>query len=431
MELLYKKYLEATGVTTDSRNVPVGSMFFALKGDRFDGNQYALQALEKGAAYCVVDDENLPAHKQLIRVPNVLDSLQQLAGYHRKKLGIPVIGITGTNGKTTTKELVYAVLSQKYKVYATRGNLNNHIGVPLTLLAMDRSIQLAVVEMGASKPGDIKELCDIAQPDYGLITNVGRAHLEGFGSFENIIKTKSELYQSVNENNGTLIYNVDNEYLKRSVSEMLCDKIMYGNVPEALVSGQLIAADPFLRFQLKVHGEEIAVNTKLIGAYNLENALAAACIGALFEVNACDIKQGIELYAPSNNRSQLIKTPQHTVWADCYNANPSSMRAAIDNFAHTEEAGVDKVLILGDMLELGDDSATEHDGVLNLINSYQWRQVILVGQEFANFKDKYPFLFLKETDDLIAYFQQNPFNQTVLLVKGSRGIGLDKILPLL
>ena len=328
---LYELYLHNPKVTTDSRNCPFGSIFFALKGENFDGNQYASKALDSGCAYAVIDNPDYITGDRTILVDNVLKTLQQLAHRHRKALGTPVIGITGSNGKTTTKELLAAVLSTKYNLLYTEGNLNNHIGVPLTLLRLNHQHEMAIIEMGASHPGDIKELAEIAAPNYGIITNVGQAHLEGFGSFEGVIKTKGELYDYIRQTKGKIFIKKENEYLQPIAKGI--EQISYGTDESSFASGKVASCSPFLIFDWKQQGKIHTVETHLIGSYNLDNVLVAVAIGRYFKIPAERISRAIASYEPNNNRSQFKETEHNKLIIDAYNANPSSMKAAIDNFA--------------------------------------------------------------------------------------------------
>ena len=328
---LYELFIHNPKVTTDSRNCPRGSIFFALKGDKFDGNQYAEKALASGCVYAVIDNPDYFIGERTILVDNVLTTLQQLAHRHRKVIGCPIIGITGTNGKTTTKELLASVLSTKYNLLYTEGNLNNHIGVPLTLLRLTHDHEMAVIEMGASHPGDIKELVDIAQPNYGIITNVGRAHLEGFGSFEGVIKTKGELYDYMRRTKGKIFINQDNKYLKEIANGI--EQVTYGSDETAFAWGCVVSCNPYLTFEWKQQGKIHTVETHLIGNYNLDNALVAVAVGRFFKIPAERISRAIAAYEPTNNRSQLKKTENNELIIDAYNANPSSMKVALDNFA--------------------------------------------------------------------------------------------------
>ncbi len=436
IETLYSCFLQHPIITTDSRDVPADSMFFALKGDSFDGNQYAQAALDKGAAYAVVDDSSVQG-EHIILVPDVLKALQQLAHYHRCQLGTTIVGITGTNGKTTTKELIAAVLQKKYNVLYTQGNFNNHIGVPKTLLQLTKEHDIAVVEMGANHPGEIKTLVEIVCPDYGLITNVGRAHLEGFGSFEGVIRTKGELYDFLRADAGTAFINNDNQYLKDISHDLRLVK--YGQTPadDLLVQGEFIDCNPTLHFRWKQQGSPFSpmeVQTRLIGSYNLDNALAAACVGTIFAVPAEDISAALSEYTPSNNRSQLTKTADNQLIVDAYNANPTSMAAALDSFAHVKAER--KMVILGDMKELGEVSQAEHNSILNRLAELQLQQVWLVGSEFQKALQANPvvsartFADVGEVKALLATPDGKPRDYTIL-IKGSNSTKLIQLLDLL
>jgi len=436
IKTLNAEFLQHPIVTTDSRNVPAGSIFFALKGDTFDGNQYAKQAIQQGAVLAVVDDPSINGDN-IILVPDVLTTLQQLAHYHRCQTGTTIIGITGTNGKTTTKELVAAVLQRKYNVLYTQGNFNNHIGVPKTLLQLTSEHDIAVIEMGANHPGEIKTLVDIVCPDYGLITNVGRAHLEGFGSFEGVIRTKGELYDFLRSDSGTAFINNDNPHLK-SISQDL-RLIKYGQTPadDLLVEGSLIECNPTLKFRWNQQGSPFSpmeVQTHLIGSYNLDNMLAAACVGTLFAVPADDISEALAEYMPSNNRSQLTRTESNQLIVDAYNANPTSMAAALDSFQHIKTDN--KMVVLGDMKELGPISLTEHQVVLDKLSTLGLKKIWLVGSEFKRAIDSHPvieatlFDNIDEVKAFLSLSESQPKGYTIL-VKGSNSTKLTQIIPLL
>jgi len=422
LENLYQIYKKHPVVCTDSRGVTAGCLFFALKGARFDGNEFARQALENGAAYAVTDNPALPAHPQLIRVPEVLKALQELATVHRRVLGIPVIAITGTNGKTTTKELIARTLAARYTVSVTQGNFNNHIGVPLTLLQLTSDTQIAVVEMGANHPNEIAALCRIAAPDYGLITNIGRAHLEGFGSLAGVQKTKGELYDYLSAHNGTVFYNTANTLLSEMIAARNFNKIICYGVTENNV--QLLKSNtalPFLRLAVQDYPP---IETHLIGSYNTDNVLAALAVGEYFEMSKAAAVAAINAYVPDNNRSQLIRSERHTVIMDAYNANPSSMTASIENFAQTDAPN--KWLILGDMLELGDEAAKEHAAIIDLVAGKQLANVLLVGAHFRQAAGKkYPCF--DTVDALIPFLNAHPLTGATILIKGSHGIGLDRL----
>lgn len=428
IEDLYKVYIEHPVISTDSRNIPKGSIFFALKGEKFNGNEFALTALIKGAAFAIIDEEKFKSGVHTILVDNVLQTLQKLANYHRKKLNIPLIAITGSNGKTTTKELLYSALSTKYNVFATKGNLNNHIGVPLTLLSMENSTEIGVVEMGANHLGEIDFLCKIAEPNYGIITNIGKAHLEGFGSFEGVIKAKTELYRFIDKSNGTIFFNSDNDILLDETLKISCKTIAYGSEKkDNYCSGEIYPSDSFLRFSIKQNtskdsSDEI-IDTHLIGNYNFENALAACAISLYFQVPVETIKSGIAKYMPVNNRSQLVNISSNKLLLDYYNANPSSVEAAISNFDLIETL-LNKVVILGDMFELGDQSDVEHEKILTILKTKNFDTVYLVGERFAKIKDN-PFKTFENATDLKNYLGKNKIASSYILIKGSRGVKLE------
>nr|WP_321522614.1 UDP-N-acetylmuramoyl-tripeptide--D-alanyl-D-alanine ligase [uncultured Macellibacteroides sp.] len=423
---LYELYLHNPKVTTDSRNCSLGSIFFALKGENFDGNQYASKALRSGCSYAVIDNPEYFIGERTILVENVLKALQQIAHKHRKALGTPVIGITGTNGKTTTKELLAAVLSTKYNLLYTEGNLNNQIGVPLTLLRLNHQHEMAVIEMGASHPGDIKELVEIASPNFGLITNVGQAHLEGFGSFEGVIKTKGELYDYIRQTKGKIFIKKENEYLQ-SIARGI-EQINYGADENSFASGCIVSSSPFLVFNWKQQGKIHTVETHLIGGYNVDNVLAAVAIGRYFKIPAERISRAIAAYEPTNNRSQFKETENNKLIIDAYNANPSSMKVAIDNFA-AMDVTTPKAVILGDMRELGPSSEFLHAEIVNQIEAAGLDKVYLCGDHFSTTGTN--FLHFKSIDELIAELTSNPLKGYHILIKGSRGMTLEKTLPLL
>lgn len=422
---LYQLYIHHPQVTTDSRNCPKGSLFFALRGDKFDGNEYAQQALSIGAAYAVVDNPQYCTGERTVLVEDSLKALQQLAHYHRKVLNIPVIGVTGTNGKTTTKELMAAVLSSKFNLLYTEGNLNNQIGVPLTLLRLNHEHEMAVIEMGASHPGDIAELAAIALPNYGIITNVGRAHLEGFGSLEGVVKTKGELYDFLRKVKGVAFVKKEDQVLQAMARGL--EQVSYGEDETAFASGQVVENNPFLVFNWKQQGKIHTVETHLIGDYNLSNLLAAVVIGRYFKIPAERISRAIAAYEPTNKRSQLIQTGNNTLIVDAYNANPSSMKAALDNFNALTVSP--KALILGDMYELGETEAEEHAGVVRLIDHGKYDRVFLCGKRFAETGQAYPVF--PTTTDLLDHLKQNPLKGYHILIKGSRSMALEQVVDLL
>lgn len=429
---LYEIFLEHPEITTDSRNCPAGSIFFALKGENFNANEFAAKALENGCSYAVVDEAKYAVDQRYILVKDVLKCLQELAGQHRQQLGTKIIGITGTNGKTTTKELIASVLKEKYKIHFTQGNLNNHIGVPLTLLKLKPEHQLAIIEMGANHPGEIKQLCEIAQPDFGIITNVGKAHLEGFGSFEGVMKTKAELYDYISANGLGIFINDDNDYLKQMAakSNVNPDKqIAYAlkSHPDmSMVTAKVLNSDPFLTMECQT-GNTFQIKTHLIGAYNAENVLAAVTIGHFFGMKNVQIVQGLENYEPVNNRSQFIVTAKNKLIVDAYNANPTSMQAAIHNFAAMQVEA--KTAILGEMLELGQQSAEEHQTIINLLKEKLFTNVLLVGKAFQGCTSDY--VTFETVEELVVYLSKNDIENQTILIKGSRGIRLEKIISLL
>lgn len=427
MKDLYELFLQHPTITTDSRDVPEGSMFFALKGETFDGNAYAKAALEQGAAYAVIDEKEYAEedNEHLLLVEDVLTTLQQLAKYHRVHLGTPIIGITGTNGKTTTKELIATVLKKKYNVLYTQGNFNNHIGVPKTLLQLTKEHDIAVIEMGANHPGEIKTLVEIVLPDFGIITNVGKAHLLGFGSFEGVIRTKGELYDFLRAIEGTVFINNENPHLLGISKGLKLVKYGQTETDGLLVKGQLVECNPFLKFEWNGG----VVQTRLIGSYNLDNALAAACIGTYFEVPSNDICDALAEYTPSNNRSQLTITKDNKLVVDAYNANPTSMKAALDNFRLIQADH--KMCILGQMGELGDVSEEEHQKVIDLIGAGDFEQVWLVGDNFA--KTRHPVnyrLFANVEEVKTAISTQKP-QGFLILIKGSNSNKLVQTVELL
>ncbi len=425
MELndLYSIYRNSKGISIDSRKLESGMLFFALKGDNFDGNQFTEMALENGAEYCIIDDPSFDSCHKCILVEDVLTTLQDLAKYHRNQMQIPVIGITGSNGKTTTKELIVSVLSEKYNVGYTQGNLNNHIGVPLTLLSLSDETDIAVIEMGANHPGEIALLSAISRPDYGLITNIGHAHLEGFGSFEGVIKTKTELYDHIKSLGKKIFYNKGNQLLQGLVEEKQLETISYlVGKGEADYRAEIFEDSFYLG--LKVGGH-LTIQTKLIGAYNAENAMAAYAIGQYFGVDEKDIKTALEEYVPENNRSQYLETDQNRLLLDAYNANPTSMRLAIENFNQTNLKN--KCLVLGDMLELGRYSHEAHREIFELVKRLDFDKVFLVGKEFEKIENDQNILCFPDVNRLKEYLQKNPLADKTILLKASRGVGLEKI----
>ena len=399
---LYSIFLKHQSICIDSRNIKKNAIFFALKGDNFDGNKYAQEAIDKGCICAVIDEYKHEENGKFLLVDDVLETLQYLAQHHRKQLSIPIIGITGTNGKTTTKELIKDVLNKKYKTYATQGNLNNHIGVPLSVLSITRDIEIGIIEMGANHIGEILALCKIAQPNHGLITNIGKAHLEGFGSFEGVITAKKELYNYLKQNNGIAFVNSDNPLLMELSNSQ--KRVTYKTQKEA-------------------------IKTRLIGKHNLENIMAAMCVGHYFEVKKTDIEQAIENYQPVNNRSQIIKTKKNTVLLDAYNANPMNMEAVINHFSQMKAEN--KVVILGDMLELGSFSLQEHQAVTELLKKQNFNRVILVGDHFSKVKNNINCKHFADVGIASNWLKQQNIKDAFILIKGSRGIELEKLMEVL
>ncbi|MCU0448413.1 MAG: UDP-N-acetylmuramoyl-tripeptide--D-alanyl-D-alanine ligase [Bernardetiaceae bacterium] len=422
---LYQVYQRHPAVFTDTRQVVPGGLFFALKGANFDGNAFAAPALAAGAAHAVVDDPALATTTGCLLVTNVLTALQDLARYHRRQLAIPFLAITGTNGKTTTKELVAAVLAQKFATVATRGNLNNHIGVPLTLLGLTAATQMAVVEMGANHVGDIAELCAIAEPNFGLITNIGQAHLEGFGSYEGVVKAKNELYEHLLSHQGTALVNGRYELLAR-LADKLPGAVYYGT-PSSFYFAELVATDPYIRYRDDAGQQH---TTQLLGAYNFDNVLTALAVGRYFGVPDEAAHAAVRAYAPTNNRSQVVRGASNTIIADAYNANPSSMEAALESFARLPAAR--KVAILGDMRELGTYAPERHLAVLDHLDRLHLAQVYVCGPEFAAARlPRHQAQAFLTKDELADSLAAHPVRDSHVLLKGSRGIGLETLLPLL
>lgn len=417
---LYEIYLRNPSVTTDTRKIRKGDLFFALKGPHFNGNAFAAAALEKGASYVVIDEGNFRTNDRMILVGNVLQTLQELAGFHRAHFHIPFIAITGSNGKTTTKELAHAVLSTTYKTYATEGNLNNHIGIPLTLLKIRSDVKIAIIEMGANHQHEIENYCKIVNPTHGIITNVGKAHLEGFGGLEGVRKGKGELFDYLRTHGGIAFACRDFDYF-REMTHDIKEVVWYGTGAKEFVQGRMISNDPFLNLECNFAGE---INTHLIGAYNIYNVLAAVTLGKYFEADPASVTKAIEHYKPQNFRSQLLKKGDNEFILDAYNANPSSMKAAIENFAAS--SATKKILMLGAMMELGDDSIEEHQKIVDFIGSYSWQQVVLVGGDFANVSKDY--LYLQDAAEARKWLEGQHVHDATILVKGSRSMAMEKIL---
>lgn len=412
IENIYDIFSRFPLISTDSRKCVKDSLFFALKGENFNGNKFAKSAIEQGCAYAFVDESEYADGNRILLVDDCLKTLQKLAEFHREKLGIRIIGVTGSNGKTTTKELLAAVLGKKYNLTYTKGNLNNHIGVPLTLLSITKEHELAVVEMGASHPGDIKELVDIAHPNFGLITNVGTAHILGFGSFEGVVKTKCELYDYLRSHDGLVFYHNANPILSEKSSGI--NRIAYGL--GSSISADLLGCEPFLRLRWN----NVDIDTHLIGAYNFENVLASIAVGSYFGVSSDDIVAAIREYVPTNSRSQFLKTASNDLIIDAYNANPTSMSAALDNFRHMVSDR--KVVILGDMKELGHVSESEHQKIADMLRSLHLSQAFLIGPNFQ--LTNCDALKFDTVDELNAYLLSNPIKDSLVLVKGSNSMKL-------
>ncbi|MCR4828800.1 MAG: UDP-N-acetylmuramoyl-tripeptide--D-alanyl-D-alanine ligase [Bacteroidales bacterium] len=462
IERIYEQYIKTRTVVTDSRHITPGCIFFALKGDHFDGNAFAEQALRDGAALCVIDNPGYRVDdERCLLVESSLKVLQELARYHRQQMTIPVIGITGTNGKTTTKELVNAVLSKKYRTHATQGNYNNHLGVPLTILSTPADTEVLIVEMGANHPFEIDALCKIANPEFGLITNVGKAHLEGFGSFKGVVKTKCELYTHLAARAGVIFVDAANDILMeraekmsvlpssptilqgmtpaiptvtptdysgelvpRGVNMPMASVVTYGQGTGAEFPGTLSGADPYLKFSFAdEEGAMLETSTQLIGGYNFVNAMAAVAVGRYFEVPAGDIRDAIAEYHPTNNRSQVKHTAHNCIIMDCYNANPSSMQVAVENFAalKPQHEYAAKVAILGSMRELGGDSEREHEKLLKQVKSCRFDKVILVGEEMAKASRKLGGVWFSDVEGAKKYLAEQPVEGATVLLKGSNG----------
>ena len=418
-------------ISTDSRQIDKNTIFFALKGPVFDANDYAREAIDKGAAMAVVDKTDLPEESGFIKVKNVLETLQTLARFHRSTLKIPVIGITGSNGKTTTKELISQVLSSKFKILFTPGNYNNHIGLPLTILRITPQHQIAVIEMGANHIGEIDFLCQIAQPTCGLITNVGKAHMEGFGSFENIIMTKTELYRHIVKKNGLVFVHEGNDILMNHLKDY-GQILSFGEKPDSDISGLVMNSHPFLEISFRdnrqnaIEKSEYHIKSKLVGVYNFENIMAAVAIGLHFGIHPKDITNSIESYEPVNSRSQFKKTGKNRIIWDAYNANPTSMSLALENFSQTEDSK--KVVILGDMLEMGDIAVQEHQAIVNQLEKMQLELIILVGNEFSKCKiASEKTKTFETTTEASVWFDNNEISGSTVLVKGSRGLQLENL----
>ena len=424
IEQLYNIYKQHPFVQTDSRKLKKGDIFFALKGDNFNGNAFASQAIEAGAVYAVIDEAAFEIPGKTILVDNVLTSLQQLAKYHREQFSIPFLAITGSNGKTTTKELIHAVLSSAFKTYTTEGNLNNHIGIPLTILKIKTDAEMAVIEMGANHQKEIAGYCEYAQPTHGVITNCGKAHLEGFGGIDGVKKGKGELYDYLRiKNDATVFVMWDYDYLQE-MSKGISGIIKYGTKEDAHVIGRVKKSDPYLAVEITLGMEPTTIRTQLVGEYNLPNVLAAVTIGKFFKINEQKIKAAIENYSPSNSRSQLVEKGSNKIILDAYNANPSSMKLAIENFSNLQAEN--KVLMLGAMAELGEASVNEHKAIVDVIKQSEWKAVVLVGGDFLKFH--HPYFSFVNSMEAKEWLQQQQLENTYLLIKGSRSMQMEKVL---
>ncbi len=422
IEQLYKIFLQYPSVQTDTRKLQHGDIFFALKGPNFNANQFASQALKAGAAYVVIDEQPSEMNERFILVDDVLTTLQELAKYHRQQFNIPFIGITGSNGKTTTKELVSTVLASHYITYTTEGNLNNHIGIPITLLRVKKDAEMAVIEMGANHQKEIESYCTYVMPTHGIITNCGKAHLEGFGGIEGVRKGKGELFDYLRGHNGTAFIFSDYDYLV-DMSKGISAIVRYGT-SDAEVTGEVMTSEPFLKVKMTRGTKLNEINTNLVGDYNLPNVLCAVAIGKFFKVPDENILSAIENYVPSNSRSQMIEKGSNHIILDAYNANPSSMKAAIENFAKIN--ATDKVLMIGAMMELGEESITEHESIIHLLQQYNWTRVVLVGGDYAKIAHQY--IFFENSDKARDWFEQQQFKNSYILIKGSRSMKMEKVL---
>lgn len=422
IEKLHQLFLKFNVVSTDTRSISNGALFFALKGDNFNGNDFAKKALDSGASYCIIDEQQSQSNARFILVPDVLITLQELANFHRKYLNIPIIAITGSNGKTTTKELINSVLGQRYKTHATQGNYNNHIGVPLTLLQMDISVDIGIVEMGANHIGEIANLCQISAPNYGYITNFGKAHLEGFGSAAGVVKGKCELYDYLKSNKGVVFINGDDKKQVQQIGDYKSVNI-FSKDNSSNIQVSMTSQTPFISFQ----SQGCTMESQLVGIYNFSNAAAAIAMGCFFEVSLENIKKGIESYTPNNNRSQIIRKGSNTIILDAYNANPSSMEVALDNFNSMKSSL--KIVILGDMFELGVHSKSEHQAVIDEVNSLNFSSAYYVGSHFFELaSDSSKSNFFKTTESFRNQLQSLVFKDALILIKGSRGMALESLL---
>jgi UDP-N-acetylmuramoyl-tripeptide--D-alanyl-D-alanine ligase len=426
MENLYKIFSQSTGITTDSRKSAKGNIYFALSGDKFDGNVFADSAIEQGCSHAVIDKAEYKKNDRYLLVDDCLTALQDLARFHRNNLSIPVIGVTGSNGKTTTKELIAGVLAKKYQVLYTQGNLNNHIGVPLTVLKIDAQTEIAIIEMGANHQQEIEFLCTISKPSHGIITNIGKAHLEGFGGFEGVKKTKNELFVYLIQNQGTVFYNSDNAILSSLLEGKAVNKVFFGSREGSVCAGNVQKSDPYLEFEIPGKG---VIETQLAGAYNLENALAAVTFGVYFKIPFDEIKNALEAYTPTNQRSQMKQTEKNILLMDCYNANPSSMEAALQNFSKVKHS--EKVVVLGDMLELGEEALQEHAEVIKLLRDMDLQMVVLVGPIFCSLALSPDIKCFRSAEEAKEWINKQNMQNYLVLLKGSRGIKLEQIAEIL
>lgn len=428
IEELYLLFMQCTGVTTDTRSIKEGCMFFALKGEKFNGNLFAAEALKNGAKYVVVDEQIHPADCDLanvVLVDNVLKTMQQLGLYHRQQIGCKVIALTGSNGKTTTKELMAAILSTSFKTHFTKGNLNNHIGIPLTLLEMPADTEIAVIEMGANHQLEIKGYCDYVEPNYGLITNVGKAHLEGFGGEEGVVKGKTELYEYVGRKGGFLFVSDRSERLIERANAFSAESniIYYGENEASFVSGQIVRNGECLCIALP---SGASIQTQLVGDYNFDNAMAAICVGKYFGIDEMLMVNALQEYVPSNNRSQKIVVGTNTIILDAYNANPSSMQEALKNFALLDAKN--KMVVLGEMMELGEFSTEEHQKIANIVLQMNLMKSVFVGKQFAFLRHNTALLYFENVAQLKDWYKQQQFSSTTQLIKGSRSNALEGLL---
>ena len=426
IESIYEVFKANPLVSTDSRRLVPGSIFFALRGPNFNGNNFAEQAIAQGCAYAIIDEKSIQRNNKMILVDDVLTTLQALSHYHRRQFKIPFLAITGSNGKTTTKELINRTLSKKFRTHATQGNLNNHIGVPLTILSIPDDAQFAIIEMGANHCGEIESYCKIAEPDFGLITNVGKAHLEGFGGIEGVKKGKGELYQWI-AGNGKLIFlnGESTDLVKMSGQYANLKTVDYGNKSSFYCQGHLIREQPALSLSWKCDNNSGHIDTQIVGSYNFENILAAVCIGNYFQVDPDGINDAISGYVPDNSRSQVIKKGSNIIILDAYNANPTSMEAALTNFEHIESDN--KILFLGEMAELGAESKSEHRRIASLLDNNSFRKIILVGKLFAELKSSSQVHF-EDSVQAAAWLKEHPVQNAYVLIKGSRSTRMEKIL---